>query len=85
MKHLILSPLVLCIIVFAALTVKSQPLISANAKAIINAIPSIEDCYNWIDKNYGAVPTPKVRYCLDCDEYYVLSFNDDDTCPSNMI
>ena len=85
MKHkLLLTTVVFSLLVIVFILKIERPLL-ANTNVIINAIPANVTCYNWIDKNYGAVATPKKYHCADCKEYKVLSFSDEDTCGTGMI
>ena len=85
MKHkLLLTTVVFSLLVIVFILKIERPLL-ANTNVIINAIPANVTCYNWIDKNYGAVATPKKYHCVDCKEYKVLSFSDEDTCGTGMI
>ncbi len=83
-RRIILTTVVFSLVVVVIILKLERPLL-ANTNVIINAIPAEVTCYNWVDKNYGAVPTPKKYYCLDCKEYKVLSYSDDDKCNTGMI
>ena len=78
MKHKIILTTVVFFLVVIVFFLKIE-------RPLFNAIPQEVTCYNWVDKNYGAVATPKKYHCVDCKEYKVLSFSDEDTCGTGMI
>ena len=80
-----LSFIVVVIAIIGALFLKSQNLIGANVKAIINNIPSWVTCYNDVEKAYSTVAPYRKYFCIDCKEYEVLTFDDEDECSTGWI
>lgn len=80
MKRKIITAASVCILVLVALVAKSESLLSANAKVIIQSIPVWVTCYNILDQYNSTVAPYKEYRCSDCTQYRAIRREDDDTC-----
>lgn len=85
MKKTSLSLTIAVIAIIGVILMKSQDLIGANVKAIINNNPSWVTCYNDVEKAYSTVAPYSKYFCIDCKEYEVLTFEDEDMCSTGWI